>query len=178
MRAVPTAPPSTITAPSLYARFAAMTYESVLLFAVLFIAGYPLLALLRWQHPLSEGQRAVLFGFWVLVLGVYFVWQWRHGGRTLPLKTWDLRVTDPAGGAPSLARLILRYAAGWTLFAPAALYIALARPDGGLTLLALAASPYLMQLPALVDPQRQLLHDRLAGTRLIRELAPAGRPAR
>lgn len=158
------------------ARLAVMTYEAVLLFAVLFITGYLLLALLRWQYPLGAVQRGVLFGYWVAVLGVYFVWQWRHGGRTLPMKTWDLRISQASGQPLGLLRATARYLLAWHLFLPAVLLIALVPIGPGASLAALAASPYLMLLTALADRDRQLLHDRLLGTRLMREPAPPGRP--
>jgi len=39
---------------------AAMIYEAVLLFGVVFIMSYALLAVLQWQYPLPPGPRTVL----------------------------------------------------------------------------------------------------------------------
>ena len=54
------AAPVETSVPGLPLRAAAMIYEAVLLFGVSFIAGYALLAALRWTHPLAAHQRWVL----------------------------------------------------------------------------------------------------------------------
>lgn len=83
---------------------------------------------------------------WVLfVAGAYFVGFWTHGGQTLPMKTWRLRLVRADGGRVGVARGLHRF------------MIAL--------LGSLAAG--LGFLWALWDPDRQFLHDRLAGTRLV-----------
>lgn len=161
--------------PSLWVRAAAMVYEGVLLFGVLFAVSFVVLASLGWSHPLSGGRRAVLFAIWVLALGAYFVWQWTHGGRTLAMKTWDLVVTGPAGSALTLGRAVARYLLAWHLFLPGAAFIALAAPGPAGALAALGASPLLMLLTCLLDPQRQMLHDRLLGTRITQHPPQSGR---
>ena len=53
-------------------RLAAMTYEAVLLFGVVFVVAYALLSLARWTYPLAPLQRsilqAVLFAVGVFVM--------------------------------------------------------------------------------------------------------------
>ena len=80
------------------------------------------------------------------VAGLYFVWQWAHGGQTLAMKTWRLRLTR-ANGEPVTARVAL------------ARYLL-----ASIGTAALGAS-YLWPL---FDRDRQFLHDRLAGTRIVR----------
>ena len=88
------------------------------------------------------------------------------------MKTWRLALETPDGAAVSVARAIARYAAWWIgpALAVAAASIALLRFDQALSALPLLATNYAW---ALLDPDRWFLHDRIAGTRLVK----AGRPA-
>jgi uncharacterized RDD family membrane protein YckC len=155
--------------PGVLLRLAVMTYEAVLLFGVVFVTGYALLALTGWTYPLRPGQRWVLQAVLFVVIGVYFVHSWVRAGQTLPMKSWRLRVVDRDGGPLSPARALLRYALAWSLFAPGLLVIGIAGIDGLSSLLLLLASLLLMLSVARFDPGRQLLHDRILGSRVIRE---------
>lgn len=125
-------------------RLAGMLYESLLLLGVLAVTFMlPHLALGMAYAIVLPGPVLVLHVF--LVLGVYFIWYWRHGGQTLAMQTWRLKIVDRAGGAPTLQQLLLRYALSW----PSLLFY-----GAGL-------------LWCLLDRDGQFLHDRLAGTRVI-----------
>jgi len=83
-----------------------MLYEAMLLFGVLFIAGWLFSTLLQQRHALY--LRGALQDWLFLVLGLYFVWFWTHRGQTLAMKTWRIKVVDKQGhelppGAPSYA---------------------------------------------------------------------------
>ena len=80
-------------------RFASLGYEAILIIPVLFIAAYLFLALTQAARtPLLH----LLFRLWLLaVLGLYFVYCWRHGGQTLAMKTWRIRVARKDGSALS-----------------------------------------------------------------------------
>jgi uncharacterized RDD family membrane protein YckC len=82
------------------------------------------------------------------------------------MRTWGLTIVTTAGAAVSPERAAVRYVAGWMGPACAiAGYLAL-RPYGHRRwALALLAVNYAW---ALVDRDRRFLHDRLAGTRLLR----------
>ena len=126
-------------------RVACLVYEALLLAALLLCAGVAFYGL---EHTL--GAQHVRWGFQmylVAVVGLYFVWQWVHGGQTLAMKTWGLRVIMASGGSLSASRAAARCALG---FFGAAL--------GGVGF-----------LWAFIDRDRQFLHDRLAGTRIIRD---------
>ena len=89
---------------------------------------------------------------------------WR---RTLAQKTWRIRLVDRAGKPVGCGQALVRYAAAWIGPAAAlAAYVAL-RPvaDAGYA----AALLGLNYAWALVDRDRQFLHDRIAGTRAIRD---------
>lgn len=163
MAALPSLPPA-----SLPLRLAAMVYEAVLLFGVVFIVSYALLALFQWKYPLPPGPRTALQGVLFVAIGAYFVGCWTRSGQTLALKTWRLRVVGADGAPPSAGRALARYLLAWHLWVPGLLWAALAQATVLPALAALVLGFAALLLPALVDPQRRLLHDRWSGTRLVR----------
>jgi uncharacterized RDD family membrane protein YckC len=96
------------------------------------------------------------------------VWCWSRSGQTLALKTWKLRVIDAHGQPPTWLRALSRYLLAWHLFVPGLLAIAVLQPSRVAGLLALALGFVVLLLPAAIDPQRRLLHDRWSGTRIVR----------
>jgi uncharacterized RDD family membrane protein YckC len=130
-------------APAISRRLASALYDSLLLLALVFIATWPFIALFGDS---THGWRRHLLQAWmVFVAGAYFVWFWTRGGQTLPMRTWGIRVVTADGGALGPGRAMHRYA---------------------LALLGLAAVGMGFAW-ALFDPERQFLHDRLAGTALV-----------
>ena len=86
-----------------------------------------------------EGWRMHLLQAFLLALfAAYFLWCWLRGGQTLAMKAWGIRLVEVTPG-----KALLRFA------------------------LALALFPVSIAW-ALFDRDRQFLHDRLAGTRLVR----------
>lgn len=134
-------------------RLAAMLYESMLLLGVLaltFLVPYLVLGAVANYTP----PGSVLWLHVFAVLGGYFVWYWRRGGQTLAMQTWRLKIVDAASGrVAGLGRCWLRYALAW----PSLLL-------GGIGL-----------LWALIDRDRQFLHDRMAGTCIVLLPAPPKR---
>ncbi len=103
--------PNGLISPSRKRRLACMLYESMLLFGVLFIAGYMFDTLTQSKHALylrNERQWWLFF-----VLGLYFVWFWRHGGQTLAMKTWHIRLVTENGGRAAWWQLVIRYLLCW-----------------------------------------------------------------
>lgn len=149
-------------------RLAAMVYEAVLLFGVVFIVAYALLALFQWTYPLPPGPRTVLQAVLFLAIGAYFIGCWSRSGQTLALKTWNLMVVGTDDRPPGTARATVRYLLAWHLWLPGLLFVALVPASPPAALAALAAGFALLLLPGVVDPQRRLLHDRASGTRVVR----------
>jgi uncharacterized RDD family membrane protein YckC len=82
--------------------------------------------------------------FLVAVFAGYFLWCWLRGGQTLAMKTWKIRLVAPGRDRVPSHTALLRFA------------------------LALFAVPTGIALGwALFDRDRQFLHDRIAGTRLV-----------
>jgi uncharacterized RDD family membrane protein YckC len=154
-------------------RLGALLYEGLLLTAIELIVGFLTLPLVS---PSARGAvpalmlpghtaRAFLFVAMVTVAGLYLVHGWTHGRRTLPQKTWRLRLVDRAGRPLGLHQAMVRYLAGYVgpLLAMAAYLVLRGRGVGGLGVWLLA----LNFLWALIDRERLFLHDRIAGTRLV-----------
>jgi uncharacterized RDD family membrane protein YckC len=137
--------PTELPLASLSRRLAALIYEALLLFAVLAVAALPFAMFTRAADAIVA--RPLLQIYLVAVAATYFVWQWRRGGQTLPMKTWRLRVVTRAGSALSLRQALSRF----VLAAAGCL-----AGGGGFVW-------------ALVDREGQFLHDRLAGTQIIKD---------
>jgi len=162
--------------PSLRRRLAAFVYEGVLLFGVLMIAalGYGLATQQRHALVGMHGLQAFLF----LVLGLYFCWFWSHGGQTVAMKTWHIRVQTKDGRPVPAARAVLRYLWCWLWFVPALLWNYLwGVRSGGAVALALTLGVLVYAASTRLNPQRQYWHDLLSGTRLV-QVRPPGRMRR
>lgn len=153
-----------LQAPALARRMACWLYEGMLLFGVVFIAGYLFSALSQTRHALDNrpGLQAFLF----LVLGIYFTWFW-HRGQTLAMKTWHIRVLSAQGRPLTQIQALRRYLASWVWFAPPLVLtwpLHLPAPEVAVLVLGWVA---VWALLSRFHPQRQFWHDALAGTRLV-----------
>jgi uncharacterized RDD family membrane protein YckC len=130
---------------SLPRRVLSLLYEILLLVAVLMIGALPFVLMVEDVDRIAARP---LFQLYLVVLaGQYFGWQWLHGGQTLPMKTWRLKLVTRGGGPLTRAHALRRI-----LFGLAGT-------------LALGAAFFW----AFIDPDRQFLHDRLAGTRIVKD---------
>jgi uncharacterized RDD family membrane protein YckC len=134
----------TASAPGLWRRLLSMVYELLILVAVLFIASF--IFHLVFQDTSSILFRPVFQIYLLLVAGSYFTWFWTHGGQTLPMQTWKLRLLSADGHQLSLKQAIARYlfaVIGFFFFGCGILW-------------------------AFFDRDGLFLHDRLAGSRIVR----------
>jgi uncharacterized RDD family membrane protein YckC len=125
-------------------RLAALCYDALLLAALLF-AFTLLVVFLRGGQAIPPGTpwyEAGLLGVALAFCGLC----WTHGGQTLGMQAWRIRVVAADGGAVSWPRAVLRFFASWLALLPAGL-------------------GYWW---ALVDARRRCWHDLLSGTRVIR----------
>lgn len=88
-------------------RFAAMFYDTLLLAAVLFFAFIPFVAL--FGDLAKQGYNPLSTLYMLAVALLYFGWQWTHGGQTLGMKTWKIRVVTLAGGPVSWREATVRF---------------------------------------------------------------------
>ena len=134
--------------PGLPRRLAALVYDALLLFAVLFAATVPALVLTGGEaiapsHP-------VFTAYLLAVSYAWLGWCWTRSGQTLGMRAWRMRVRTREG-----ARL------GWRQ--------ALARFGAALVSIGAAGVGLLW---VAFDRDRMSLHDRLSGTAL--EMVPPG----
>ena len=143
-----------------------MLYEAFLLFAVAIAASFLFAIALQQKHALElrHGLQVWLF----LVMGFYFIWFWTHGGQTLAMKTWHIRLVAEDGKNLKTSRAIGRYVLGWLWVLPGLVWALQLEDKNWITqLLPVTLNLVLWSLTAFLDPDRRFLHDRLAGTRLI-----------
>jgi uncharacterized RDD family membrane protein YckC len=143
-----------------------MVYETFLLLAVEMLAVALFLVVTRNNHaPVFQFAMKV----WLFVVtGAYFVWGWTNSGHTLAMKTWRMQVVTHGGARLPLTTAIVRYLLAWGWFLPALLACtALGLKDKAQIGAAVAVGVLAWGLTAFLDRDRQFLHDRLAGTRLV-----------
>lgn len=169
------APPDTTTprvAPGLWRRLACFLYEGVLLFGVLMVSGWLFSTLTQQRHALLG--RHALQGFLFVVLGIYFVWFWSHGGQTVAMKAWHIRLVDRDGRPVSQWRALARYVLAWLWFLPALATLWAMGLHGAAAITTVSFVGVVgYALLALANGERQYWHDMACGTRLI-----TWRPAR
>lgn len=158
----PSAP--SLVAPSLMRRMASWLYEGMLLFGVVFIAGYLFSALTQTRHALDNRhwQQAFLF----IVFGVYFVWFWSKG-QTLAMKTWHIRVVDALGQPLTQSKALVRYLLCWLWFLPPLAVAGFFGLPGGELAVIMVGWVLFWALLSRFHAQGQFVHDALAGTRLV-----------
>jgi len=128
-----------VKTPGLPRRLASMLYEALLLFAVAFFAAWVFLFASGGRDATVGWLRLALQLFIAAVFAAYFLSCWLRGGQTLAMKAWRIRLVEVTP-RKALARLL------WAgIFVPTGISI----------------------VWAWFDRDRQFLHDRLAGTRLV-----------
>lgn len=129
-------------------RFAALCYDTLLLVALL--ATVTLLVIwIRGGRSVPPGT-----GWFEALLGaivvLFFCWFWTHGGQTLGMRAWRIRVVRFDGSRVGWDRALLRFVAA----------------------LASAAALGAGFWWSFFDARRRCWHDRLSGTLTIRERPP------
>lgn len=159
------AAPDALRAPSLRRRMACWVYEGMLLFAVAFFATW-LFSTLGQMRSGIDPRRLLLIGFLFVVFGIYFAWFWSRG-QTLAMRTWNIRVVDPAGRPLSQRRALLRYLCSWLWFLPALAALAPFHIGGRSAAALVLGWVAVWAAASRLHPQGQFWHDALAGTRLV-----------
>jgi len=129
--------------PGVSRRLLSLVYEILLLIAIALFAGGAAAAL---AHITSIAYtRLFTQTIGTVTCAAYFTWQWHRSGQTLPMKTWRMRLETVDGMRVAVPRAMLRATlatAGYLLLGISVIW-------------------------AFIDRDRQFLHDRLAGTRLV-----------
>ena len=127
--------------PGLLRRLSAIFYDSWLI-AALWMLGVTVDTFIGAG---SEGSHLGLRLYIVFSTVAFFSWFWIHGGQTLGMRAWRLKLLSRDGGAVSLRQSVIRCAAAL------------------LSLLVLGLG-YLWMI---FDRDGLTWHDRLSGTRLV-----------
>ena len=129
--------------PGFLRRLGGLLYESLTIIALWMLASAVVTTL--FDNAADGFARRLLQGVSLFTVSGYFLWCWTHGGQTLAMKTWRIRVLTKDGAPLTFPRALQRL-----LLATAGLLF------GG--------TGYWW---ALLDKDGQFLHDRLGGTRLV-----------
>ncbi|MES2351169.1 MAG: RDD family protein [Pseudomonadota bacterium] len=156
---------STVATPSLKRRLICLVYEAFLATAV---AAFGMFIFLFLSQKLIEpviyyGPSVTLF----LVLGAYFIHAWTGSGHTLAMKTWRIKIVMLGHARVPFRAAALRYILAWGWVLPALVISYRLHLSPGRTGIAVAVGIVAWALTALLDKDRQFLHDKLARTRLI-----------
>lgn len=136
--------------PGLLRRLAIMCYDALPLFAVLFAGTLIVL-------PLNGGQAFAphdpLYSAYLLsVCFIYFGWFWTHGGQTLGMRAWGVRLVGRNAAGVMWRECLVRYLAALVSLVPFGLGF----------------------FWMIIDSEKRSWHDRISGTRLIVQSAPPG----
>lgn len=135
--------------PGLARRLVAILYDSFLIFALLLLAS----AIVTLPVGFLLGEQAAtllatnpLFRFWLGLIPLFFyLWFWTHGGETLGMRAWRLKIVKEDGSQPGLKDAFIRLLAAC------------------LSIILLGAGFLWM----LIDRDSLTWHDRISRTQLI-----------
>lgn len=121
-------------------RIGAFGYDCLLLLAILF-GGTALLLPFTGGEAIQAGN--LYYSIYILIISfLFFGWFWIHGGQTLGMRAWKIRVEQLDGRDISWGQAVHRFILMYITF--------------GLSL-----------LWCFTNNERQAFHDRLSGTRTI-----------
>lgn len=121
-------------------RLAALCYDALVCLAVLFAATAAALALAGGELPYTAWWFRV---YLVLVIFAFFAGFWTHGGQTVGMRAWKIRLEGTDGSPVRWHQALVRFAAGIVTLGAGHLWL-------------------------LVDGQGRSLYDRISGTRVVR----------
>jgi uncharacterized RDD family membrane protein YckC len=165
---------SQASSPGLMRRLAALLYDGVLLFGVLLLAAglvvVPYMSLVGGAFP----NHAWWFRAWlVAVVAGFYAYFWTHGGQTLGMSAWRLRLIRADGGNPNVADALRRLVCTALYLAPAVALIRIgagreAQVLTGWIWWAVAIGPAALGLLWVsIDRDGLAWHDRWSRTRLV-----------
>lgn len=125
-------------------RLAALVYDSFIVFSFLLLATTFALALNQGESLLP--YRAYFLIYLFISTGVFLAWFWAKSGQTLGMLAWKIRLINKEGTTVCFQKAFLRYIAAF--FSIGCCGIGL--------------------LWCLIDKNKETLHDKLLGTRVIK----------
>jgi uncharacterized RDD family membrane protein YckC len=138
--------PVTSNSAGLFRRLFAIIYDSFLLIAIMFVASAIEIA---FNHGKAIQSGDAIYPYYlgslVFLSYLYFAWFWTHGGQTLGMKTWRLKLVAVNGTPLNWQTAAIRYCAAllsWGFLALGFIW-------------------------SLVDSENRCWHDMISKTRLI-----------
>ena len=127
-------------------RLLAIVYDAIIVLALLFVASVPVVVLTGGPVEQSLLYRSSLQIYELLVAFAFFGGFWHHGGQTLGMRAWRIRIVRDDGTAIGWRDAAVRFLVAivsWAVFGFGFLW-------------------------SLVDAERRTWHDIASNTRLIR----------
>ena len=127
-----------------FRRLGAMVYDSFLLMGVVIVAFLPV-PLVDLAAPGALWIKLLKPVYLLLVCYLFFGWFWTHGGQTLGMKAWRLRLHRIDGGEPRWSTAGIRFLGSpvsWMVLGLGFLWV-------------------------LVDPGKRAWHDRWSHSRIV-----------
>jgi uncharacterized RDD family membrane protein YckC len=122
----------------------AVFYDALLLLAVVFLATVIVLPL-NAGEAFSAGQQYFYRAYLLAISFVFYAWFWTHGGQTLGMRAWKIKLCDQQGANVDWVQALGRFVAAvlsWAILGLGFFW-------------------------CLFDKERLCWHDRLSGTRLV-----------
>jgi uncharacterized RDD family membrane protein YckC len=97
-------------------RLAALCYDALILFALWLVVTSLVVGLRA-----GTGIEPETIAFQLLLaatLWLYFCWFWVHGGQTIGMRAWRLRLISPDGSQIGWGRASVRFATAWVSLLP------------------------------------------------------------
>lgn len=121
-------------------RIAALAYDSLLLVALFFVITATA------TITLNDGESIEHWSYKLFLLAVsfaFFDWFWRHGGQTLGMRAWRIRLYAIDGETITRKHTFSHFAIGLIMFGPTLLFM-------------------------FANDRQQALHDKLSGTKITK----------
>jgi len=124
----------------LWRRIGAFLYDCLLLIAIFFVVTTIAIAFNQGEAINHFAYKFVLY----IIAFMFFSWFWQHGGQTLGMRAWRIKLLSNNSKQLTLKQCIVRFVTSTFFF--------------GISLLF-----------ALFDEQKRALHDRFSNTKIVLE---------
>jgi uncharacterized RDD family membrane protein YckC len=142
---MPSKSPTNYPPAGFFRRVAAVAYDLLLLAGLLMLAASPVV-LIAGGTPSGTAGRIAYQTYLLAVVAGFFCWFWTHGGQTLGMRAWRLRLVSTESDRVTWLQALKRFVAA------------------GVSLMVLGVG----FLWIFHDRERCAWHDRLSGTRVVR----------
>ncbi len=176
----PVAHPASPTTPGLLRRLASGFYDALIMLAICILATF---FIVPFSHSAGfdsfyahrPGVK-LIYQLGLLALGyAFFGGFWTHGGQTVGMRTWKLRVICRDGTALGWYRALIRYLTmliPWLLLILGLEFLISTRGQPGLNVSGMAAlASFVLAIAGFIwpglDARRLAWHDHLSGTRVV-----------